>query len=56
MKCECLFCDNDAAARFTAPRHKPQTLVCEMHLEEMLTWAAPYRKTLGRVTVEPVRG
>jgi hypothetical protein len=53
MKCECLFCDKNAVARFTAPRLKPGLLICEEHLDEQLTWAAPYRKTPGRVLVEP---
>lgn len=50
--CECLFCDEPAIARFTAPRLKPRFLICEQHLEEQLAWAAPYRSAPGRVVVE----
>lgn len=55
MKCECLFCQNDATARLTVPQHKPRTLVCEEHLEAQLAWAAPYRTVPGRVQIERVR-
>jgi hypothetical protein len=54
MRCECLFCDDVAIARFTAPRLKPRFLICEQHLEENLAAAAPYRRTPGRVVVEPL--
>ena len=52
MKCEYLFCQCQAASRLTVPRHKPQTFLCEEHLEAQLTWAAPFRAQLGRVVVE----
>jgi hypothetical protein len=51
-KCECLFCDRPATARFTAPRHKPRFLICDEHLPEMLAWAAPFRRIPGAVAVE----
>lgn len=54
MQCECLFCEAPATARFTAPRLKPRFLICEEHLEQQLAWAEPYRRTLGRVVVEPL--
>lgn len=54
MKCECLFCDEPAVARFTAPTLKPRHFVCEDHLAEQLAWAAPYRQKPGRVAVEPL--
>ena len=54
MKCECLFCEADAAARLTVPHHKPRTLVCDEHLADQLEWAAAYRRVPGMVTVEPV--
>jgi hypothetical protein len=52
MKCECLFCDALATARFTAPRLRPRFLICESHLQDQLAWAEPYRQTVGRVVVE----
>jgi hypothetical protein len=54
LKCECLFCDETAVAMFTAPRLKPRLLICEEHLAEQLEWSAPYRKVLGRVSVERI--
>ena len=52
MKCECLFCPNEAVARFTAPRLKPRFLICEADLKRQLEWAAPYRRVVGQVCVE----
>ncbi len=52
MRCECLFCPNEAVARFTAPRLKPRFLICEADLERQLEWAAPYRRVPGMVVVE----
>ncbi len=52
MKCECLFCQQPAIARFTAPRLKPRFLICEEHLESQLAWAEPYRRVPGQVRVE----
>lgn len=54
MKCEILFCQNDATSRFTAPRLKPRFSICQKCLDEQLVWAAPYRKTLGAVSVEAI--
>lgn len=54
MHCECLFCDEPAVARFSAPLLKPRFLICEDHLEEQLASAAPYRRVPGRVVVEPL--
>ncbi len=53
-KCECLFCDNAAIARFTAPHLKPAFLICEEHLQVQMKWAAPYRKTVGLVSVDRI--
>lgn len=54
MKCECLFCDKDAVARFTAPRLKPAFLICEECLEKQIAWAEPYRTQPGRVVVDRI--
>lgn len=54
MTCECLFCDQPAIARFTAPRLQPRFLICEAHLAAQLKWSEPYRRTPGRVLVEPI--
>lgn len=54
MKCEILFCHNDATARFTAPRLKPRFAICQKCLDEQLAWAKPYRKVVGSVRVEVV--
>lgn len=54
MECEILFCQNEATARFTAPRLKPQFAICPKCLEEMLAWSAPYRKRPGAVRVEAI--
>jgi hypothetical protein len=54
MRCECLFCENEAVARFTAPRLKPRFLICEADLEKQLAWAEPYRRIPGQVRVERI--
>ena len=52
MKCEILFCENEASAKFTAPSLKPQFAICQKCLEEQLAWSTPYRKRPGSVRVE----
>lgn len=54
MKCECLFCQNEAIARFTAPSLKPRFLICEDHLERQLEWAKPYRRIPNQVVIERI--
>jgi hypothetical protein len=52
MRCECLFCQADATARLTVPKHKPRTFLCDKHLEAQLKWAEPYRGIIGCVQIE----
>jgi hypothetical protein len=54
MKCEILFCQNDAVARFTAPMLKPRFAICQKCLDEQVAWSAPHRKTLGAVRIEAI--
>jgi hypothetical protein len=54
MKCEILFCQNEATARFTAPTLKPRFAICKDCLDEQLSWSAPHRKALGAVRVEAI--
>jgi hypothetical protein len=56
MKCEMLFCQNRASARFTAPTLKPGFAICQKCLDEQLAWSAPHRKTMGAVRVDALRG
>ncbi len=53
MKCEHLFCDNEAVARLTVPHLKARQGICAEHLKETLEWAARWRKIPGAVQVEP---
>jgi hypothetical protein len=54
QECEHLFCFKPATARITTPRHAPRQFICEGHLQKVLKWAEPYRRTPGRVVVERV--
>lgn len=54
MKCECLFCDNHAVARFRAPFLKRAFLICEDDLTRELARLEGKRFTPGSVVVEPL--
>lgn len=56
MRCEYLFCYENACTRLTAPTLKPRCLLCEKHLAELLADVARYRRWPGLVAVEPVSG
>jgi hypothetical protein len=54
-RCECLYCDGYAVARFTAPKVRARTLMCAQCLSEQLPHAAPYRDIAGAVVIELIK-